>query len=331
MTSTLESPTAASFDPREIIDHPSGFLALSAKNRRFSAPGLPGFIAYRERGRHFVSLGGVYAADEARGLLLDGFLTLAKRRLRRVIALQVRQDQTELFRRRGFTVNRFGASYAVRLPGFSCAGTRRMRLRQKVKRARDVGLRVLEVGKELPADGTMFNRLREVSDAWLRAKHKKEIDFMIGELGAPGDPQRRIFVTNDPTGRMVGFITYVPVWGRRPGYLHDLTRRLPDAPPGAMELCNLHAMERLAVEGAEYLHFGFTPFVVDGEEGPAASRALAWVMRMLWRYGEAIYPAQSQVCYKLKWAPEVVEPEFIACRPLSLRAVLDLLLLTRSI
>ena len=319
------------FDPREVIDHPSGYLALSPRNRRFLVPGLPGFVAYREKGMHLVALGGVHAPPQGRPALLDAFLGLARRRARKVIAVQVRADQAELFRSRGFTVNRLGSTYALRLPGFSFAGTRRMKVRQKVKQARSTGLRVLEVGRELPADEATFGRLAAVSDAWLSAKRKKELDFMVGELGRPGDPERRVFVVCDAAGEAQGFITYVPVWGRRPGYLHDLTRRLPLAPVGAMELCNACAMERLAETGAEYLHFGFTPFAVDGPEGEGASRVLAWLLRLLWRHGAAIYPAQSQVAYKLKWAPEHVEPEYVAARPLSLRAVVDLLLLTRSI
>jgi hypothetical protein len=37
------------------------------------------------------------------------------------------------------------------------------------------------------------------------------------------------------------------------------------------------------------------------------------------------------VAYKLKWGPTVIEPEYLACRPLSLRAIWDLLVLTRSL
>jgi lysylphosphatidylglycerol synthetase-like protein (DUF2156 family) len=318
-------------DPRELIDHPSGYLALSPRNRGFLMSRLSGFIAYREQGMHLVALGGVHAPEQARPALLDGFLGLARRRARRVIAVQVRNDQLELFRSRGFKVNQLGSTYGVRLPGFSCAGTRRMKVRQKVKQARAVGLRVLEVGRDLPADEATFARLSAISDAWLKAKGKKELDFMIGELGCPDDSERRIFTVCDAGGEPQGFITYVPAWGRRPGYLHDLTRRLPGAPVGAMELCNVQAMEQFAAEGAEYLHFGFTPFAIDGDEGTEDSRLLAWLVRLLWRHGSAIYPAQNQVAYKLKWAPDYVEREYIAARPLSLRAVIDLLLLTRSI
>jgi lysylphosphatidylglycerol synthetase-like protein (DUF2156 family) len=313
------------------IDHPSGFLALTSRNLRFEIDGVPGFIAFRQQGAHLISLGGVHAPQEARAALLDAFLVEAQRRRRRVLAVQVRAAQTGLFRSRGFTINRFGSTYGMSLVGFSLAGTRRMKLRNKIKRARAAGLRVLEVGHELPADEATFARLAAVSASWLRAKRKQELDFMIGELGTPGDPQRRIFVVVDAHETMLGFITYVPAWGARPGWLHDLTRRVPDALTGAMELCNAHAIERLQSTGARFLHFGFTPFVLCGVELPGASRLLAWALRMLVRYGRALYPARSQVEYKLKWAPEIIEPEFVAARPLSLRAVWDLLVLTRSL
>jgi lysylphosphatidylglycerol synthetase-like protein (DUF2156 family) len=314
-----------------MIDHPSGFLALTSRNQRFSLDGVPGFVSYREQGRHLIALGGVHAPASTRAKLLDGFLAEAAHRRRRVLAVQVRDDQTELFRSRGFTINRLGSTYGMDLERFSLAGTRRMKLRNKIKRARAAALRVLEVGRELPADASTFAQLATISAAWLHDKKKKELDFMIGELGSPGDPQRRIFVVVDATDTPVGFITYVPAWGARPGWLHDLTRRLPDAPVGAMELCNAHAINRLKETGARYLHFGFTPFVLCGRELPGASRLLAWVLRLLGRFGRWLYPARSQVEYKLKWAPELVEPEFVAARPLSLRAIIDLLFLTRSV
>ena len=113
-----------------------------------------------------------------------------------------------------------------------------MKLRNKIKRARSLGVRILEVGRELPRDAETFARLNKISDCWIRNKGKKELDFMIGELGAAEDQARRIFVAVQGEGsaaQWLGFITYVPVFGTQPGYLHDLTRRLPESPPGAME------------------------------------------------------------------------------------------------
>ena len=109
-----------------------------------------------------------------------------------------------------------------------------------------------------------------------------------------------------------------------------------------MELCNAEAMSRLQAEGTRYLHFGFTPFITGESLGhlvptiadlPSvnSSRWLDRAIRLLHRYGRAIYPAQSQADYKRKWGPDLIEPEYVAARLLSLRAIWDLLRLTRSL
>jgi len=322
---------AAGRSGEPVIDHPSGFLALSTRNTRFGDDATGGFIAYRRHGRHLIALGGVHAPPASRGALLDRFIDYARTERRRPVFVQVREAQVPLFVGRGFTVNQFGTSFTLDLARFSLAGTAKMQLRNKISRARKAGLRAVELGREAPRDGEMFRRLHDVSRHWLADKGKKELDFMIGELGEPDETDRRIFVTVDGHGAVLGFISYVPAWGERPGYLHDLTRRTPDAPPGTMELSNVAALERMAAEGVRYLHFGFTPFVVGGPEPPGANGLAAWAVRQLYRWGRHVYPAESQAQYKLKWGPDILEREYLAARPLSLRAVADLLLLTRSL
>jgi lysylphosphatidylglycerol synthetase-like protein (DUF2156 family) len=329
MTSMTNAPTLA--EAAALVDHPSGFLALSPRNRRFTAPDLPGFVAYREQGRHLIAFGGVHAPPAQRAELLDRLLAFAAERRRGVVAVQLRTEQVPLFRQRGFAVNQFGSSFALSLRDFTLRGTRKMPLRNKLGRAGRAGIRVGELGVELPRDDDAFAELESVSRAWLKEKGRKELDFMIGEIGSPEERCRRIFMALDPAGRCVAFITYVPVWGKAPGYLHDLSRRLPDAPPGALELCNLRAVERMREEGVSHLHFGFTPFVVDADEPPGGNPSLARAIRLLYRYGACLYPAASQAGYKLKWGPDVVEREYLAVRPLSPRGIVDLLRLTRSV
>jgi hypothetical protein len=35
-------------------------------------------------------------------------------------------------------------------------------------------------------------------------------------------------------------------------------------------------------------------------------------MRWLWENGSFVYPAQTQLAYKSKWAPSVILPEYLA-------------------
>lgn len=315
----------------QFIDHPSGFLALSPHNQQFTVTNLPGFIAYREQGQHWISFGGVHAPVDAQSELLRQFLTQAQQQRRKVLVVQVRQNQVPLFQQFPATINQLGSNFSLNLKNYNLAGTRKMKLRHKIKQAQQFGLHVVEIGAELPRDEATFAQLLTISTHWLAAKRKKELNFMIGEIGTLAETQRRIFVTLNASNQPVGFITYVPAWGERPGYLHDLTRRLPNSPPGAMELCNIRALQRLQAEGVAWLHFGFTPFIVEAPELPSANRTMARLVRWLRQYGRMIYPAASQAAYKLKWGIDRVEPEYIIGFPLSFRAIWDLLVLTRSL
>jgi lysylphosphatidylglycerol synthetase-like protein (DUF2156 family) len=316
------------------VDHPSGFLALSPRNLRFGVPGLEGFVPFRRQGRHRLVPGGVHAPEASRADLLDAFLLDSARDGEQVVALQVRACDVALFRSRGFRVDAFGSTFALELPRFSFAGTKRMKLRNRIKRARDAGVTVVELGRDRACPPGLWRRLADISRAWLTTKGGHELDLLVGEMGEPGDPDRRLFVAFDQREQPLAFITYVPAWGERPGVLHDLTRRAPDAPAGVMELINATAIARFQAEEIRFLHFGFTPFLV-GMGGAAVERGDHWLVprlvRFIGRWGRAIYPARTQLQYKQKWAPEIVETEYIAFQKVSLGALFALLIATRSL
>ncbi|AEW97957.1 MULTISPECIES: bifunctional lysylphosphatidylglycerol flippase/synthetase MprF [Streptomycetaceae] len=308
-------------------DNPSAFLALNSGNEYFQDGRFDGACAYLKSGRHVFQFGGPFAAEGDRAALLDAF---AEHSGRRLVAVQLQRDDAELYAARGFTVNQLGASYAVDLTRFTLRGSPFVRLRNKISRARRAGLEVTEA--EVGDDTA---ELDAIDRCWLRDKggHAKELRFLVGQRTGPLQRHRRLFVGRID-GSAVCYINYSPVFGSRPGWLHDLSRRRPDAPPGVMEAVNATAIERMTEEGAGWLHFGFTPFTgLDPAcELPGASRTFARVVRLLAEHGKAVYPAASQLDYKEKWAPHAVLPEYIAFRGRpSLTAVLRLLRATNAL
>jgi lysylphosphatidylglycerol synthetase-like protein (DUF2156 family) len=291
-------------------DNPSSFLALNSGNSYFTAPGLPGVIVYRTCGRYLVQFGGPFTARDSMAALLDRFVEFATEQDRRVVSIQLQRADAEVYRQHGFTVNQVGASYAVDLARFTMRGTRFMRLRNKIARALRGGLTVIEAGND-----EWSAAVDEVDAAWLRSKgeHAKPLEFLVGQRGGAAQEHRRLFI-GLRGGRPVGYISYSPVYGSRPGWLHDLSRRLPDELPGILEAINLTAIESFRDAGSSWLHFGFTPFtgLDDALEVPGHSRGFNWFMHWLWTYGEAVYPAQTQLAYKDKWAPQLVLPEYVA-------------------
>ncbi|WRZ87648.1 DUF2156 domain-containing protein [Streptomyces sp. NBC_01007] len=328
------SVNTAPEDVRRVLerhaDNPSAFLALNQGTEYFRADGVDGVVAHRTSGRYLIQFGGPFAAAGDRRLLLTAFQEHAQSTRRRIIAVQLQAKDAELYDANGFTVNQMGSSYAVSLDDFTLRGKPFVRLRNKISRARRSGL-VVEEADPLTCDA----ELGDIDREWLRGKGRfvKELDFLVGERTGAAAGLRRIMVGRID-GRAIGYISYSPVYGSRPGWLHDLTRRRVEAPPGVMEAINSTAIETFSAERASWLHLGFTPFVgLDPvHETPGASPTVGRIVRFLAAHGEKVYPSRTQLAYKEKWAPHAALPEYIAFsgRP-GLGAILRLMRVANAI
>lgn len=306
---TMTGTTLAAIRDFTIADNPSSFLAVSEGNSYFTMAGRPGVIVYRRTGRFFVQFGGPFAPLESYRELLRGFVEFAEEQGVTIVGVQLQRADAEIYTEFGFTVNQIGASWARGLGDFSLHGTRFMRLRNKVSRSFRAGLTVVETDDE-----SWFPKLREIDEVWLRSKgeHAKPLEYLVGQYGDGMQPNRRMFV-GLIDGAPVGYISYSPVFGSRAGWMHDLSRRQPSRVPGIMEAINVTAIEKFRSEGVAWLHFGFTPFSGLNPEYELAGHdpGFRQLMGLLWEHGEEVYPAQTQLAYKDKWAPDLTIPEYV--------------------
>jgi lysylphosphatidylglycerol synthetase-like protein (DUF2156 family) len=345
VTSTASAPAAAATDAdahaldilRRHGHHTSAFLAYNSETEHFTAPGIDGLVAYRPAGRrHLFQLCGPFAAEEDQDRLLGAFLDWARSEGRRVTAVQLRKQDLERYANAGFVVNQLGSSYSIDLEQFTMRGTRFMKTRNKVSRARRLGLEVQELTPEDLARPEIAAELDAIDATWLRTKGRfaKQLTFMIGERGGRGEPFRRVFMTR-LEGKALGYVTYSPAFGDQAGWLYDLTRRHVEAPPGAVELIFHTVVEKLREEGCRWLHLGLTPLVgldLEHEAEGAFSEPVRRFVTLLSERGEKVYPAKTQEQFKTKWGPHVIEPEYMGFqkRP-TIGAVWGLLRLTRAV
>lgn len=289
--------------------NPSAYFAFNTGNSYFHLADEPGLIVYRQVGRYLVQFGGPFAPAEARTQLLREFVRFAAEQRREIVAVQVQAGDAAPYLETGFTVNQMGSSYAVDLETFTLAGTKFMRLRNKIARALRTGL----VIREAPYD-EWADQVRELDAAWLSTKGPdvKPLEFLVGQTGGKHQNLRRLFVA-EQEGKLIGYVSYAPVYGSNAGWMHDLSRRQPDSPPGVMEAINKAAIDLFTEERVRWLHFGFTPFTsLTAPRLPGYSQGFHWFMNYLWEHGEHIYPARTQLAYKEKWAPSLITPEYIA-------------------
>jgi lysylphosphatidylglycerol synthetase-like protein (DUF2156 family) len=297
-------------------DHSSAFLTFNDGTLHHVDPDIDGFVAHRTAGRgHVIQLCGPVAAPEDRLPLLESFRRWAKSQKRRITAVQLLASDGELYSRHGFTVNQFGTSYGVDLEAFTLRGTRFMKLRNKLKRSKRLGVTVDELDPEERLAPDTLAALDRIDAEWLRSKGRlaKELRFMVGQREGRGAAMRRVFVARRD-GDAIAYVTYSPVWGERAGWLYDLTRRRPDSPPGTVELIFHTALERLQAEGVRWLHLGLTPYVGFGRENELRGHnpVARTIMEQMGKRAGFLYPALTQLDFKLKWAPQLVQPEYIA-------------------
>src|SRR6516165_5793753 len=269
-------------------ENPSAFLALNDETCHFTVDGIDGVVAYRLAGRRtIVQFGGVFADPADQALLLAAFVDFAHLQRRKVVAVQLMRHDAELYSTYGFTVNQLGADYARELAGFSLRGKKHMQLRNKISRARRAGVSVVEADVD-----RLGPQLDEIDRVWLRSKgrHVKELKLMVGQRGGPAQPSRRLFAALDEAGMVLAYVSFSPVYGARSGWLHDLSRRRPDAPPGVLELIVVTAIETFLAEQASHLHFGFTPFtsLSADHEVAGASQVGARILQFLAEHGSAV-------------------------------------------
>ncbi|MDJ0677154.1 MAG: DUF2156 domain-containing protein [Calothrix sp. MO_167.B42] len=323
---------------KKCANHPSAFLATNQGTQHFLSNKVPGLIAYRLAGRnHVIIAAGVSAKTEHKDTLIEDFLAWVKKKRKKIIAVQMLRDDANILARHNFTVNQIGSSYSLALNGFKIAGTPFMKLRNKISRARRAGVEIKQLGKDLSFTPELESQLKKIDTQWLKQKHAKELAFLIGELGDLNNMDmsvKRLFV-GFKEGDPVAYILYTASFGAYQGWMHDLTRRLPDAPTGVMELININAIESFMAEKAQYLNFGFTPLVgLSSEfEIPRVNSRLAQkIFLFLSKHGRFIYPADSQLQYKLKWSPNIVLPEYIAFQDgFSLEGLWNFLKLTQAL
>ena len=247
--------------------------------------GLDRCVAFTLRGRTALALGDPIAAP---GVVEDA--------AREFVAYCDRQDWIPAFyqvdergpyQRLGLTLVPIGAEAILQVATFNLTGKRRADLRYAIHRSERTGMHFV-FGAGPAILGQPGEQLQEVSGGWLRDHRSPELGYSLGTLATLDDPDIRVALAFGATGRLEGFVSWLPV-PMRNAWTLDLMRRRPDAAYGAIEALIVRSIEEARSHNISLLSLGMTPRIIPSQDAPrgveSVLRAMYWGLDRFQRSG----------------------------------------------
>lgn len=277
---------------------------LGDKRFLFGADG-GGFVMYGVQGWSWVSMGDPVAdTPEATAALVWQFKELVDLHAGVPVFYQVSAENLPIYLDAGFSLVKLGEEAIVDLSRFTLEGGEGRKLRQAKAKAERSGARVEIVPA---AEAVLMPGIKQVSDAWLAARHQNEKGFSLG-FWSDAYLSRFDIAVIRCEGRVAAFAN---IWRSADfkEYSVDVMRVAPEAPQGAMDLLFISLMERAKAEGYATFNLGMAPL-----SGLPQHRLAPLWLRLahgLFRYGERFYRFEGLRAYKNKFHP-AWRPKYLA-------------------
>lgn len=254
------------------------------------------FLMYGVQSDSWIVLGDVYGEARSRKKLMHDFIIKADKEGAKPVFYQLSERSLGQALEEGLQIFKLGEEAHIDLTTFSLEGSSRKSLRNNERRGEKEGLtfRIAPV-EEIPS---IINRLREISDLWVKEKNAKEKGFSLGFF-------REDYILHFPCalvekdGKILAFSN---LWlGAGHEISVDLMRYDPASPHGAMDYLFVKILIWGKSENYKSFNFGMSP--LSGLR--SSPRAPLWykIGSFIYDHGEYFYNFQGLHEYKAKYDP----------------------------
>lgn len=248
-------------------------------------------IAFNDTGHAWVTAGSPLAANADRSRAATAFATAARAARRRVVFVGV-EDLTPFDGFRQLAIGRQSTLLPSQWPVTLAA---KPRLREQLRRARAKQVTVRRLRAEEIAEGTALHQdIIRLRDAWLHSRRMEPMAFLVS-VEPFHLPDQHIYLAAERRGRLVQFLSAVPIYADR-GWLMEDMLRAGDAPNGTTELL----IDRLMQEAPDAARItpGLTPLA-----GP-----LPWWLRLARLVMRPFYDFAGLEQFRARLAPARWDP-----------------------
>jgi phosphatidylglycerol lysyltransferase len=234
----------------------SYFALDEAKTYFFSSSGRT-VISYVLEGSTAVVAGDPIGPQEELDIAIKEFVNFCSEQDWTIVFWQISDKLIDLYRQAGLHHLKIGEDAIIDVPNFSLKGGAMANVRTSAKRAEKEGLRVILYRGQV-IDQEQLRQMEQISHYWLASKGGIEMGFSMGRFTTQGDDEQLYALAVDCNNKVHGFVSFIPIYGRR-GWGLDLMRRAEICAPGTMELLLARAIEYMKSTGAAMASLGLAP------------------------------------------------------------------------
>jgi lysylphosphatidylglycerol synthetase-like protein (DUF2156 family) len=294
--------------------HTLSFFALAPQNLYYLAPRAEGVVSYRLANTVAVVLGDPICAPGSFEYVTRQFLELCRLQGWQVAFYQAHPEYLPVYRSLGLSAFKIGEEAMLYPQRFTLSGSALANVRTSSRRAERDGVKIewyegsppqqileqlhmvssawLEYKGEKRGTemGFSMGRLDELADAASWADAVAELCSKQSHGLAEAIPRLVTGIAFNGAGQLCAFVTFTPLYGSHTtpsgtsevdgpaegrGWALDLMRRLPNAPPGTIELLIVRGIEWFKQRAAQVVSLGMVAMADTRGETTASQRQLA--------------------------------------------------------
>ncbi|HSX23685.1 MAG TPA: phosphatidylglycerol lysyltransferase domain-containing protein [Candidatus Saccharimonadales bacterium] len=160
-----------------------------------------------------------------------------------------------------------------------------------------------------PHSPAVLERLRVVSDEWLRLPGRSERGFMMGYFSKTYVQQCPVMVLRDDAGTIQAFINQIPSFDK-PEANYDMLRYTEQAPTNSNDFLLMSFIDYLISHGFERLNLGLCPLAGLGEDENERT-VIDSALQFVYSNGDRFYSFSGLQRFKSKYEP-LWEDRYIA-------------------
>ena len=172
------------------------------------------------------------------------------------IYYRVPKDSVEIYRELSKKSLFVGQEGVVDLSLFTLEGGERKSIRNAINKIVEVGY-TSHIHTPPLKDG-LIQKLKSVSDDWLKSTGRKEIVFSQGMFVEKEIKFQTVISVENREEKIIAFLNIIPDWVKNEG-TYDLLRKTTDAPNGIMDYILIELFKYFKSQGIQFVNLGFAP------------------------------------------------------------------------